>query len=116
MPMGLTNVPETFMQTINNLFVDMLDKRVVVFLDDMLIYGTMVEKHFELLENVFACLYNYEFHCKLKKCSFLQWTTTFLGIDITPEGLRISDAKVQNLKKWPKPTTIQQLQFILGFV
>ena len=85
--MGLMNAPATFMRTMNNLFVDMLDKRVIAFLDDVLIYSTTVEEHFELLEKVFACLHKYKFYCKLKKCNFLQWTTTFLGFDITTEGL-----------------------------
>ena len=72
----------------------MLDKGVMVFLDDVLIYSTTAEEHFELLEKVFAHLSKYKFYCKLKKCSFLQWTTTFLGFDIMPEGLQISDSKV----------------------
>ena len=71
MPKGLMNVPEMFMQTMNNLFIDMLNKGVVVFLHDQLIYSTILEEHFELLEKVFACLNKYEFYCKLKKCSFL---------------------------------------------
>ena len=94
----------------------MLDKGVIVFLDDMLIYSTMVEEHFELLEKIFAHLNKCEFYWKLKKCSFLQWTTAFLGFDITPEWLQISDAKVKSLKEWPNPTTIQQVQLFLGFV
>ena len=69
----------------NNLFMDLLDNRVLVFLDDVLIYSIMVEEHFKLLEKVFAWLHKYEFYCKLKKYSFLQRTTTFLGFDITPE-------------------------------
>ena len=69
--MGLTNAPATFMQMMNNLFKDMLDKGVIVFLNDMLIYSTIAEEHFELLEKVFACLCKYKFYCKLKKCSFL---------------------------------------------
>ena len=93
------NALAMFMQMMNNLFVDMLDKGVIVFLDDVLIYSTMVEEHFELLDKVFACLCKYEFYCKLKMFSFLWWTTTFLGFDITPEGLQISDAKVQSLKE-----------------
>ena len=66
MPMGLMNEPATFMQAMNNLFLDMLDKGVVVFLDDILIYSIMAEEHFILLEKVFTCLYRYEFYCKLK--------------------------------------------------
>ena len=94
MPIGLTNVPATFMQTINGLFVEMLDKRVLVFVDNILIYSKMVEEHFKLLEKVFSRLCKYELYCKLKKCSFLQRTINFLGFDITPEGLQTSDAKV----------------------
>ena len=86
--------------------MDMLSKGVAVFLDDILIYSMMAEENFKLLEKVFAHLNKYEFYCRLKKCSVLGRTTTFLGFDITPEGLKISDAKVQSLKKWPKPTTI----------
>ena len=72
MPMRLTNAPATFMQMMTNLFIDMLDKGVIVFLDDVLIYSNTVEEHFKLLEKVFACLRKYKFYCKLKKCCFLQ--------------------------------------------
>ena len=116
MPMGLVNVPAMFMRMMNNLFTDMLDKGVIVFLDDMLIYSTTVEEHFELLEVVFARLHKYKFYCKMKKRSFLQWTTTFLGFQIMLEGLQISNAKVQSLKEWPKPANVQQVQSFLGFV
>ena len=61
MPMGLMNAPEMFMRMMNNLFMDMLNKRVVVFLDDVPIYSTMAEEHFALLEKVFACLRNTNF-------------------------------------------------------
>ena len=98
MPMGLTNAPATFMWIMNNLVEAMLDKGLVGFLDDVLIYNTTVEENFALekvlLEKVFTCLHKYEFYCKLKKCSFLQRTTIFLGFDITPKKLQISDAKV----------------------
>ena len=69
--MGLTNAPAMFIQMMNNLFKEMLDQGLVVFLNDMLIYSTMVEEYFELLEKVFACLRKHKLYCKLKKCSFL---------------------------------------------
>ena len=56
MPMGLMNAPEMFMRMMNNLFKDMLDQGVVVFLDDVLIYSTTLEGHFKLLEKVFVHL------------------------------------------------------------
>ena len=59
--MGLMNVLEIFIQMMNNLFMDMLDKGVVIFLDDVLIYSIIVEEHFKLLEKVFACLHKYDF-------------------------------------------------------
>ena len=107
MPMGLTNAPATFMQTMNNLFSDMLDSGMAVFLDDILVYLCMVTEHFTLLEKVLACLHQYTFYCKLKKCSFLCNSTIFLGFDITPEGMHISDLKVQSLNEWPVPTTVK---------
>ena len=64
--MSLTNMAEMFMQMMNNLLIDMLEKGVVVSLDDILIYGTIAEEYFELLEKVFAYLHKHEFYCKLK--------------------------------------------------
>ena len=107
MPMGLMNAPATFMQTMNNLFSDMLDSGVAVFLDEILVYSGMVDKHFMLLEQVLVHLCQYTFYCKLKKCSFLCNSTTFLGFDVTPEGMHISDSKVQSLNEWPVPTTVK---------
>ena len=107
MPMGLTNTPATFMQTMNNLFSDMLDSSMAVFLDNILMYSGMVDEHFTLLEQVLVRLRQYFFYCKLKKCIFLCNSATFLGFDVTPEGMRISDLKVQSLSKWPVPTTVK---------
>ena len=113
--MGLMDAPAMLMQIMKNLLVDMLDKAVVVLLNNELIYSTMVKKHFKLLEKVFANFYKHVFYCKLKKCSFLQKTTTFLGFDITPESMHISNKKLKNLKELPKPTTILKVQSFLGF-
>ena len=105
--MGLMKAPTMFMQTMNNLFSNMLDSGVAVFLNDILMYSHMVDKHFTLLEKILVCLYQYMFYCKLNKCSFLYNSTIFVGFNIMSEGMHISDSKVQSLNEWPVPTTLK---------
>ena len=101
LPTGLINTSATFMRVMNTLFTDLLDRGVIVFLDDILVYSHTREQHVQLLRMVFGKLREHRFYCKLKKCSFFRTTTTFLGFDITPEGLKISDTKVKSLREWP---------------
>ena len=106
MPMGLTNAPEIFMGKVNNPLVDILDKRVVVFLDDVLIYGTTLEVYCKLPEKVFTNLHKHMLYHKQKKCSFLQKTTNSVAFDITL-GMYINNSKITSLKEWPKPISKQ---------
>ena len=107
MPMGFTNAPTTFMQTINYLFSDILDFGMVVFLDDILVYSYIEKEHFTLLNKVLACLYQYIIYCKLKKYTLLYNNTMFFSFDITLEGMLISDSKVWSLNEWPIPTIVK---------
>ena len=100
LPVGLTNALATFMRVMNNLFTNMLDRGIIVFLDDVLVYSHTRDKHVRLLHTVFGKLSKHRFYCKLKKCSFFHTSTMFFGFDVTPEGLKISDAKVKSLKEW----------------
>ena len=68
MPFGLTSAPATFMRTMNNLFSDLLDRGVIAFMDDVLIYSSTIEEHELVLEAVFTRLKEKQFCCKLKKC------------------------------------------------
>ena len=94
----------------------MLDSGMAVFLDDIFVYLHMVTEYFMLLEKVLPCLCQYMFYCKLKKCSFLCNSTMSLGFDVMPEGMHISNSKVQSLNKWSVPTTVKKVQLFLGFV
>ena len=103
MPFGLCNAPATFMRAMNTLFHDLLDRGVVVFLDDILIYAATLAEHNRLLEEVLKRLRESRFFCKLKKCSFFRQKTTFLGFDVTESGLSINDQKVKSVLDWPVP-------------
>ena len=70
MPMGLTDAPATFIQTINNLLSDILDSGVAVFLDDILMYSHIVDEHFTLFEKVLVCLCQYMFYLSLRSVAF----------------------------------------------
>ena len=105
MPIGLTNTPAMFIQAMKNLFSDILDSDMAVFLDDILVDSHMVEEHFTLLEKILVCLHQYMLYCELKKCSFLCNSARFLSFNITPEGMHISNSKVQSLSEWLVPTT-----------
>ena len=108
MPMGFTNAFATLIQMMNNLFSDMLDSGIVVFLDDILAYSCTMKEHFTLLEKLLVCLHQYIFYRKLKKCSFFFYNSaTFRSFDITPKGMYISDSKLWSLNEWPVPTVVE---------
>ena len=108
MPMGLTNAPATFMHTMNNLFSDMLDSGMAVFLDDILMYSCMVDKHFTLLEQVLACLHvSIHYTVSLRSVAFYATVQHSLASMSCLEGMCISDLKVQSLSKWPVPTIVK---------
>ena len=64
---------------------------MVAFLDDILMYSCIVKEYFTILDKALVYLYQYKFYYKLKKFSFLHSSTAFLGFDVTPEGMHISD-------------------------
>ena len=70
MPFGLCNAPATFMRAMNNLFYDLLDNGVVVFLDDILIYSDNLDEHCRILDIVLDRLRSSKFYCKLKKYTY----------------------------------------------
>ncbi|CAI7881286.1 unnamed protein product [Closterium sp. NIES-53] len=79
MPFGLTNVPSTFQLTMNGVFRDMLDKKVIVYLDDIMVYSKTKEEHLKGLEEVFRRLQQNRLITKGSKCEFLKPELEFLG-------------------------------------
>jgi len=115
MPMGLTNAPATFQQFMNEIFRDMTDRFVVIYLDDILIYSDNLEEHKSHVRQVLARLREHDLHVKPEKSRFHATTIEFLGFIISPEGISMDPAKTKAVSNWPAPSTLKELQSFLGF-
>lgn len=114
LPMGLCNAPGTFMQLMNQLFSDMLDKSVLCFLDDILIFSRTEEEHLRHLRTVFTRLCEQELYVKPSKCAFMQREVSFLGHRIGADGLRVEPDKISTVQTWPQPKNITDVRSFLG--
>lgn len=114
LPFGLTNAPASFMGHMNRLFRDLLDKYVVVFIDDILIYSKTPEEHDQHLREVLCRLRDSHFYCKQSKCELWKSEVTFLGHVVSSEGVRMEQAKVNAVKDWPTPKDVSEVRSFLG--
>ncbi|GJP53332.1 hypothetical protein CLOM_g12493 [Closterium sp. NIES-68] len=106
MPFGLTNAPSTFQLTMNGVFRDLLDKCVIIYLDDILIHSTTREQHLKDLEAVFQRLQQHRLITKGSKCEFLKQELEFLGHVISMEGIQIDPKKLRAIQEWKPPTNL----------
>ncbi|GJP41219.1 hypothetical protein CLOM_g889 [Closterium sp. NIES-68] len=116
MPFGLTNAPSTFQMTMNGVFRELLDKCVIIYLDDILIYSRSREQHLKDLDAVFTLLHKNRLITKGSKCDFLKQELEFLGHVVSTEGVKIDPKKIKTIQEWKPPTNLKELQSFLGFV
>ncbi|CAI7879111.1 unnamed protein product [Closterium sp. NIES-54] len=116
MPFGLTNALSTFQLTMNRVFRDLLDKSVIVYLDDILIFSTTREQHLHDLDAVFMWLQENHLITKGSKSEFFKQELEFLGHVISRNGIKIDPAKTKTIQEWKSPTKITELQSFFGFV
>ncbi|GBG83511.1 hypothetical protein CBR_g37225 [Chara braunii] len=114
MPFGLTNAPATFQTAMNDIFRDILEEYVLVYLDDILVYSRTLEDHIRHLRDVLQRLRKHGFYAKLSKCRFAQRKVDFLGHHVSDQGLHMDDAKITAIAEWPIPTSAKQLRSFLG--
>ncbi|QRW26675.1 Retrotransposable element Tf2 protein [Rhizoctonia solani] len=116
MPFGLTNAPAAFQHFMNDLFRDLIDVTVVIYLDDILIFSEKPEDHPIHVREVLSRLMKNQLFCKLTKCYFHVTTVDYLGIVISPAGFSMDQKKIEAVTSWPQPKTVKQVQAFLGFV
>jgi hypothetical protein len=100
MSFGLTNAPAYFMNFMNKVFMEELDKFVVVFIDDILIYSKSVEEHEQHLRVVLEKLRAHKLYAKFSKCKFFLEKVAFLGHILTAEGVAVDPEKVEAVSNW----------------
>ena len=116
MPFGLTNAPATFQALMNSVFEHFLRKFVLIFFDDILIYGLDMETHILHLRQVLETLRSHTLFTKLSKCSFGQNQIDYLGHAVTGEGVRANPSKVECMLNRPEPTDVKALRGFLGLI
>ncbi len=114
LPMGLTNAPAEFMMLMENTFREELNKFVLVFLDDILVYSRTLEEHEQHLRQVLQRLREKKLYAKLSKCCFFHQEVEFLGHFVGRAGVRMVEGKVAAVERWPTPTTQKEVEQFLG--
>jgi hypothetical protein len=114
MAFGLTNAPSFFMNLMNSVFMDYLDKFVVVFIDDILIYSQSEEEHVNHLKMVLQRLREHQLYAKLSKCEFWIDEVLFLGHIINKDVLAVDLKKVADILNWKAPTDARGIKSFNG--
>jgi hypothetical protein len=98
----------------NSVFMEYLDKFVVVYLDDILVYSKSKEEHEEHLRLVLTKLREYRFHAKFSKCEFWLPQVTYLGHVIFEKGIPVNPETVKAIVEWLPPINVKQVRSFLG--
>ena len=114
MPFGLTNAPAAFMDLMNRVFRPYVDRFVIVFIDDILVYSKDRESHVTHLQVVLETLRKERLYAKLSKCEFWMNEVSFLGHIVSKEGIRVDPKKLEVVVEWKPPRNVTEVRSFLG--
>ncbi|KAL4590368.1 hypothetical protein LXL04_003297 [Taraxacum kok-saghyz] len=114
MPFGLTNAPAVFMDLMNRVCMPYLDKFVIVFIDDILIYSRSEEEHGKHLRLILELLRKEKLYAKSSKYEFWIDEVKFLGHVVSKKGVHVDPSKIDAIKNWKAPTTPTEIRQFLG--
>lgn len=112
---GMSNAGASFQRFLNELFHDLLDQGVIVYIDDILVYSADENHHVRTIQSVFARLRKAGLYLKLSKCEFHQEKIEFLGFIVRNGAIEMEEGKLDAVKSWPVPKTVKEIQKFLGF-
>jgi len=115
MSFGLTNAPAVFQWFMNDIFSDLLDVCVMIYLDDILIYLNNMSKHHQHIKEVLKCLCKAGLYAKAEKCKFHSKSVEYLGYIISLSDLTMSDNKVKIIQDLLEPKKVKNIQSFLGY-
>jgi Reverse transcriptase (RNA-dependent DNA polymerase)/RNase H-like domain found in reverse transcriptase len=112
----MCNSPATFQAIMNDIFMTMIDNRlVIVYMDDILIFSDTKEELERIIKLVLEKLRKHNLFLKAKKCKFCQTRIKYLGMIIEEGRITMDSVKLGGIRDWPVPTTLKQTQSFLGF-
>ncbi|GBG64083.1 hypothetical protein CBR_g40532 [Chara braunii] len=114
MPFGLTNAPATFQRCMNDLFRPWLDRFVIVYLDDILVFSKTLQEHQGHLRQVLEKLREANFKINAKKCDWAKTQVLYLGHVLDGDSVKPEDCKIATIRDWPTPRTLTELRSFLG--
>jgi hypothetical protein len=115
-PFGLTNAPVVFMFLMDGIFINYLDKFVIVFLDEILVYSKSEEEHEYHLRLVLQLFREHQLYAKLSKCYFDQKQIHYLGHIILEQGIAVDPEKIEAIRGWPTPINVSEVKSFMGLV
>ena len=115
MPFGLANAPSTFLNMMNEIFRDMIDLGVVIYLDDILIYSENEQGPVALVKRVLERLQEHQLATEPDKSEWHRSRVNFLGYIISPDGVEMDQEKIRTVVEWEAPDLVKGVQSLLGF-